>query len=693
MAPRLFRASAVFTAFLFTHAARADEGMWLINKLPSKELKQQYNFEPTAAWTEHVQKSCVRIGAGGSGSFVSPDGLVMTNHHVASDAIQDLSSEQHDYMADGFYAPTHEAELKCPHMELTVLQEIREITDRVNAAVTSGMSASDAFAARKKAMSEIEKEARERSGLQPEVVTLYNGARYDLYLYKRYTDVRLVFAPEAGIAFFGGDLDNFEYPRFNLDVTFLRAYENDKPAKVEHYLNWSKSGPKEGELIFVAGHPGRTQRLFTVDHLRFLRDVQLPLTLSCYNQREIALNQFMGRSEEHARIGKEDLLGIQNSRKAFGGIINGLLNPRLMNRKMEAEAALREFVQADPKRRAKYAAGWDKLSKALAEVQSFYTEYFMLESRRASLGRYHDLARKLIRAADEKRKPDGERLTEYRDANLPTLELDLFSEAPIYDALEQLRLEDGLIRLGRHLGGEHEAVVVAMGGMDAGSRAASLIGGTKLKDVAFRRKLYEGGTAAIAECNDPMIQFAQALNPMARALRDKYEKVFESVEKEAYAMIANAKFEKDGDRVYPDATFTLRLAVGTVAGYRDGSETIPAMTDMAGLYERAAQHKGRDPYNLPKRWAEGRNKLDLKTPFNFISTNDIIGGNSGSPMFNRDAEVTGLVFDGNLHGLIWDFQFDMEKGRAVGVHSQAIIEALRKLYGAGKLADEITKKE
>lgn len=680
--------AAVFCAFLATFA-HADEGMWLLNKLPKEEWKQKYGFTPTDEWTNHVRISCVRIGAGGSGSFVSPDGLIMTNHHVASDAIGDVSDEKHDYSRDGFYARTKADELKCPNMEIDVLMQIEDVTAKVNAGITTDISPADAQAMRKKAKAEIEKNAKEKTGLQPEIVTLYQGARFNLYLYKRYTDVRLVFAPEQQIAFFGGDNDNFEYPRFNLDCAFLRAYENDKPAKIEHYLKWSASGPKDGDLIFVAGHPGRTQRLYTMDHLRFLRDVYAPMVLTAHNQREVGLINFMARSSEAYRIGKEDLYGVQNSRKAYCGIHSGLLDERLMMRKQAAEDKLRAFVNADPKRKAAYASAWTDLSTAINDFRPYYAEYFLIENRRANLCRHFDIARKLVRAADEKRKPDGDRLEEYREANLATLELGLFSAAPIYDDLEQFKFEDGLIRLGRFLGGDHPFMKIALDGKDAHTRAVELISGTKLKDIDYRKKLYEGGSAAIAESDDPMIRFAREADAPGRKIRKQYEDRFESVERAAYARIAQATFDMSGESVYPDATFTLRLNDGTVKGFDDAGTRIPAITTFAGLYERAAQHNNTPPFDLPKRWADGKSKIDLSKPFNFISTNDIIGGNSGSPMFNEKAEVTGLVFDGNLPGLVWDFIFDMEKGRAVGVHSAAIIEALTKLYDAAPLAREI----
>ncbi len=685
------RVAAVFASMFLGVSARAsaDEGMWLLNHLPKDDLKAKYGFVPDDAWVEMVQRSCIRVDAGGSASFVSADGLLMTNHHVASDIIADLSDAEHDYIRDGFYARTRAEELRCPKVELSVLMKIEEVTDRVNAGSGSAASPAAAQEARKLAMAAIEKEAKDRTGLHPEIVELYHGARYHLYLYKRYTDVRLVFAPESEIAFFGGDLDNFEYPRFNLDISFLRAYEDGKPAKTPDHLAWSANGPGVGELTFIVGHPGRTQRLYTVEHLHFLRDVHIPLILNCHNQREIALLQFCGRSDEHNRIGKEDLLSVQNGRKAYCGIIEGLLDTRLMKEKERAQASLTRFIASDSERQKKYGAACQNLAKALSDLRPSYAAYFLTGNRRSSLCRLFDIARKLVRAAEERPKPDGKRYEEFRDANLASLELDLFSPAPIYAALEEFRLRDGLIRLGRVLGGDHPMVKTALEGQGPAGRAADLVAGTKLMDVAYRKSLYNGGTSAVAESKDPMILFAKTLEPASRRLRDQYENEFESVQTEAYAKLAGALFEMHGDRVYPDATFTLRLAIGTVEGYEEGGLQVPAMTTIGGAFERAEQRDYQPPYNLPKRWREGQDKLDPATPFNFVCTNDIIGGNSGSPIFNRRGEIVGIVFDGNIHGLIWDFQFDQTRARAIGVHSQAIIEALSKLYDAKDLVAEL----
>lgn len=677
---------AAAITFASNAPAFADEGMWLLNSLPESQLKQTYGFAPTADWIQRIQKGSVRFGNGGSASFVSPHGLIMTNHHVGADAIQALSSAEHNYMRDGFYAKTRADELKCPDIELNVLMEIRPVTDRINGAVTKEMSPTEAADARQKVMSQIEREAQAETGLKPQIVTLYRGARYDLYLYKRYTDVRLVMAPEENIGFFGGDIDNFEYPRYNLDITFFRAYEDGKPAETSGYLHWSTKGINDGDLVFISGHPGRTRRLYTVAHLEFLRDTWIPLILNSYYQREVALLQLGGRGEEQERIAREDLLYVQNGRKAYTGMLMGLQDARIMQQKRRDEAALRRSWSStdgseDP---------WDRLSTALAAVEKDYPAYFLIENRRTSLCRLHDIAVKLVRAAEERAKPDDERLPEYRNASLASLELDLFSEAPIYDELERVRLQDGIMRLARILGADHPAAKVALGGVDAGSRAADLLNGTKLADIVERRKLYDGGLEAVRKSDDAMIKFALQLDELARGYRKHYEDTFENVETAAYAEIADARFKLYGERVYPDATFTLRLAIGTVKGIEEGGKSIPPFTTIGGAFQHAEAHKHRPPFDLPKRWMDGRNKLNLTTPFNFITTNDIIGGNSGSPMLNRNAEVIGIVFDGNIESLVWDFQFDDRTARAVGVDARAIIEALDKLYDAKPLVAEIT---
>jgi len=670
-------------------AVHADEGMWVFNNLPKKQLKEKYEFEPTDEWVEHVMKSSVRFNSGGSGSFVSSTGLVLTNHHVGADTLHKISTSEHDYYKEGFWAKRHADEAKSPDLELNVLQSIDDVTDRVNAAVKPGMEPAEAFVARRAVTSTIEKESFDKTGLRSDVVTLYQGGQYHLYRFKKYTDVRIVFAPEFDIAFFGGDPDNFEYPRYDLDVCLFRAYENDKPAKIEHFLKWSKNGAGDGELVFVSGHPGRTSRLNTVAALNFMRDVRAPYTLDLLRRREILLQQFSYEGEEQARIAKEELFSIQNSRKAYYGRIAGLQDPTIMANKAKAEKALRAKVDADPKMKAAYGGAWDRVANAQDAYGLLIVHRSLLELGQGFNSAYFQIARTLVRLADENAKPNPERLREYSDSARESLEQSLYSTAPIYDDFERAKLADSLGMLTEKLGGDHPLVQKVLAGKSPEERAAQLVAGTKLKDVAERKRLGDGGKKAIDASKDPVILLAKLVDPESRALRKKFEETIEEPERQAYAQIAKAVFETAGTSQYPDATFTLRLSYGTVKGYAEAGKQIAPWTTMGAAFEHAANHGNKDPWQLPQRWHSARDKIDPKTPFNFVSTCDIIGGNSGSPVINRNAEFVGIIFDGNVQSLVGDFVFDETQNRAVSVHSSSIVESLRKIYDAGPLADEL----
>lgn len=682
-------------AFIFTvvlvAATHADEGMWLVNQPPVAVLKERYNFAPNAAWMEHAQKSCVRFSSGGSGSIVSADGLVMTNHHVGSEILHKLSTAERNLLESGFYARTLAEELKAPDLELMALWTIEDVTDRIAASVTAEMSAAEANAARRKAMTALEDETEKRTGLDCQVVTLYRGGKYHLYGYKRFTDIRLVMAPESSIAFFGGDNDNFEYPRYCLDMCFFRIYENGKPLKPEHHLKWSPGGSKDGDLALVFGHPARTQRLNTVDHLKFLRDVDTPHALRHLWRREVQLQTFAARSDENARIAEEDYHGYQNSRKATTGIMAGLLDPAIMSRKSTEEKQLRSAVESSSQHRAAWGDAWTQVSKAQEDYRKFFVRHAVLEGRRGIRSDLFHLARTLVRLADELPKPSAERLREFRDSELDSLYLELYSPAPIYDALEIDRLRSGLSAMAENLGGDDPAVVTALAGLSPDERARALVSGTKLKDVEFRRSLAEGGKAAIDKSADPLIRLAAALDPEARALRKRHEDEVESAERDAYAKIAAARFAIIGESTYPDATFTLRMSFGPIKGYEDDGQSIPPFTTIGGAFERMEQRHAQPPFVLPQRWIKRRDQLDLNTPFNFVCTADIIGGNSGSPVINTSGEVIGLIFDGNIHSLVFDIAYDDKQARAIAVDSRAIIETLRKIYDAGPLADELTR--
>ncbi|HEX3800465.1 MAG TPA: S46 family peptidase [Verrucomicrobiae bacterium] len=668
-------------------SVRADEGMWLFNAPPRELLHERYQFDPSDVWLDHLQKSSVRFNSGGSGSFVSADGLLISNHHVGSDALQKLSNEKTNYVHDGFYARTQAEEIRCLDLELNVLQSIQDVTPQVNAAVSKDASAEQAFRARRKVIAEIEKESLDATGLRSDVVTLWQGGAYHLYRYKRYTDVRLVFAPEQQTAFFGGDPDNFEFPRYDLDICLFRTYENGQPAKITNYLKFSATGPADGDLVFVSGHPGHTSRLLTVAALEELRDQGLPYQLSTLKGLEVLVGTWSVRSDENARRARGVLFGLQNSRKALDGRLAGLLDPELIGKKLKDEQEFKSKLAGKPEF-ADALAAYDKIADATRALAAQSHRYTMLERAGAFRCQSFGIASQLLRASDEFPKPNGERLREFSDSGKVSLELSLFSEKPIYTDLEILLLSDSLTRFATEFGGKDPTVKKVLAGKSPHERAVELINDTKVRDVAFRKKLYAGGAAAVTAANDPMIELARLIDPEARAMR-KVADEQDEIKQEAYAAIARARNAILGTAGYPDATFTLRLAFGTVKGYEEDRRPIPAFTTFAGLYDRAAMMKERPPFNLMPSWQKHRGQLDLKTPFNFVSTDDIIGGNSGSPVVNRTGEFVGIIFDGNLQSLPWDYAFSDRQGRATSVDSAAIVAALKQVYGAKSLANEL----
>jgi hypothetical protein len=682
------------TLALFVLAAlplAADEGMWLFNAPPRAAFKQKYGFEPTQAWLDHLQKSSIRFNSGGSGEFLSEGGLVLTNHHVGLDCLAKISTPDHDYVTTGYHAKTQADEVKCVDLELNVLMGIEDVTERVNAAVTSGMSSADAQRARRGIMSTIEQESTQKTGMRSDVVTLFQGGEYHLYRYKKYTDVRLVFAPELNIAFFGGDPDNFEYPRFDLDVCFFRAYENGKPVHPADYLKVSTTGVKDGDLIFVSGHPGGTNRLNTLSHLAWFRDTAYPFTLDLLRRREVLLRTYSERSVENERRAHDDLFGIENSRKAYLGRIAGLQDPAIWAEKQAAETDLRAKVNANPQTKAAYGDAWDKVDHVFYAYKPIYAEYRLLEGGVGFNSQLFRIARMILRLGDESTKPNAERLREYRESNLDSLKQGLFSEAPIYPDLETVQLADSLSNWIEVMGTIDPLVNLGMKGKAPQERASELIRGTTLTNVDARKQLVAGGKAAVDASRDPMIALAKLVDGRSRFLRKSYEDNVDEPLKQAYAKIANAEFKTSGGETYPDATFTLRLSYGTVKGFEENGKQIPFATTIGGGFARAAEHKNQQPFTMPSRWLDAKAKLNLETPFNFISTADIIGGNSGSPVVNRNNEFVGIIFDSNLQGLPWDYQFDDRQGRALAVDVRAILEALRNVYGATNVLQELTK--
>src|SRR5437764_1773260 len=682
---------ALFSLQTLQLTARADEGMWPFNNVPRAEIKKKYGFDVTDEWLRKVQLASVRFNNGGSGSFVSPNGLVLTNYHIVEDIVGELSTPQKDYAKDGFIAQTLADEKKIDGLELNELISIEDVTKRVTDAVTPGMSDAAAFGARRKEMTSIESESSKATGLRSDVITLYQGGQYNLYRYKKYTDVRLVFAPEFQAAFFGGDPDNFNFPRFNIDMALVRVYENNQPVHPESYFKWSKTGVKENDLVFVTGNPGSTARLNTVAHLSELRDTSIPIILRLLERRETMLKKYMAMGEEQTRRAQNELNSIQNSLKVYRGQLAGLKDQALMGRKMMDEMALRQWIAANPDRQKMYGDAWDAIAKAHQTLPSYIRERRIFDQAAGFNTTTFGFARTLVRLADESQKPNAERLPEFTEARRASLELALYSPAPVYDDFEKLKLADSLGFMVELLGADHPLVKQIMNGKTPEVRATELIAGTKLKDVAFRKELAAGGKQAIESSADPMIVLARLIDPKARELRKRFENEVTGVERTNYAKIARARFANEGNSIYPDATFTLRLSYGAVKGYMENAKRVTPFTTLGGLYDRAANFKYRFPYNLPPRWMEKKSAINPSTPLNFVSTDDIIGGNSGSPTINKNAELVGLIFDGNIQSLVGNFYFDDSVNRAISVDVRAMREVLRKVFNANEVADELSK--
>jgi hypothetical protein len=664
-------------------APRADEGMWTFDAFPSDKVQAKYGFGPSAAWLENARLASVRLAGGCSASFVSPDGLVLTNHHCVHDCVEQLSTAERDLVKDGFLARARADERRCPAMEVNQLVKITDVTAEVRAA-TKGLSG-EAFAkAERAATARLEQACQRSDALRCDVVTLYQGGLYHLYEYRRHQDVRLVFAPEFQIAFFGGDPDNFMFPRYDLDVAFIRVYEGDRPLQSKHHFRWSAGGAAEGELTFVSGHPGGTDRALTTAQLALQRDVVLPDRLARTAELRGLLTGFQLLGPEQKRISSSLLFYTENSFKVYRGRLAALQDREFFRALAAREEALKASIAQDPARAREVLPAFDAIAKAQDRARAIRDAYNFLEA--GFRGQLFPIGRMLVRGAAERAKPNGERLEEYRDSALAATTQELFSEAPVYPELEVLLLAHSLDKIRERLGPDHAAVKALLGKESPQEVAARAVQETKLRDVAARRALWDGGAAAVAASRDPLVLLARSVDDAARAARKAFEDEVEAPVKQAHEKIASARFAAQGRALYPDATFTLRLSYGAVEGWKEDGREVKPFTTFAGAYER---HTGRDPFALPPRWLEKRGALDLSTPFNFVTTNDIIGGNSGSPMVNRHAEIVGLVFDGNIHSLGGNYGFDPAVNRTVAVHSAGILAALTRVYGATELVNEL----
>ena len=675
---------ALLVAFCFVvlPTSHADEGMWTFDNPPRKVWKEKYNFEPSQAWLDHMRLATVRVGTIGTGSFVTPDGLVMTNQHVGHDAVAKLSSAENDLVKDGFYARTRDAEVKCPDLDITVLTSFENVSERVQAAKSSPE--------RKAVMAALEKESTEKTGLKSEVISFYNGGEYWLYRFKRYSDVRLVFAPEEQIAYFGGDYDNFTYPRYCLDITFFRVYENNQPAKIEHYLQWSTNGANEGDLVIVPGYPGSTARLLTLAQLKYQRDTGNAIQKQVSTIKLNAANQYAANGVEQKRQAASVTRTLENSLKRLRGQMDGLANPRNFKKKEDDEAALRAAVNQKAELKKAYGNAWEQIEKA-------YKPYPAMAKRIAfstlDAGRLGTLASQFVRYAEESRKPNDKRYPEFRDERLAGVKANLTSAAPIYLALEEALLAAWLEEAAKTLGANDPFIKIALGTARPADVAKQLVNTSKLADPNARKALFDAGAEAIAQSDDPALVLARKVEPIIRELRTWKEDKIDAADASQGERIAKARFAVYGKTIAPDANFNLRITYGTVAGYEEDTTLVPFKTTFYGLYDRAASFNEKPPYNLPARIRNGKAALDLSTPFNFVYTADTIGGCSGSPVINRNGELVGINFDSNVQKLPNRYLYidEAEGSRAVGVHSSGILEALQKWYGAETLVREILR--
>ncbi len=676
--------TALSIAGLFAASpAQADEGMWTFDAFPGERMRAAHGWAPDQPWLDRVRSASVRLTGGCSASFVSNDGLILTNHHCVISCLQNLSTAENDLVANGFNPATRTEERTCPGQQAEVVTAITDVTARIRAAI--GTATGEALVrARDAAIVAIEGEScTDRATQRCQVVTLYGGGQYKLYTYRKYSDVRIAWAPEFSAAFFGGDPDNFNFPRYALDASFLRAYENGRPVSIAAPLAWSNRAPVAGEITFVSGNPGSTSRLMTETQRAFQRELRLPTTLILFSEYRGRLLAAAAGNADRTREAADTLFGIENSFKAQMGQFRSLNDREFAGELARAEADLRARAAADP------AIGdpWSEIDRADAARRNLYLESIFLSQGGSSWSDLYGYARTLVRAAQERARPNAERLPEYADAALPMVERRLMGEVPVYPWLEELSLSFWLSKAREYLTADSPDVRLLLGQDSPEALAQRLVAGTRLADPAVRRQLWDGGLEAITASEDPMIRFVLAHDARAREIRAANEAAYDGPVTAAQSRLASARFAAYGDANYPDATFTLRLSYGTVQGWEERGRQVPHFTTMGGTFDRAT---GQEPFIAPRGYVAARARINPETVYNFVTTNDIIGGNSGSPVIDRTGAVIGAAFDGNIHSLGGNFGYDGRMNRTVVVSTAAINEALRSIYPNAGILNELS---
>ena len=665
----------------------SDEGMWTPDNLPLLYLKEKYNFTPPAKLLKKIQLSSVRFNDGGSGAFVSQKGLVLTNHHVAMGQLQKISNKKNDYVKNGFLAKSPKEELKCPDLELNILLETENVTQKIKEYLLPYLKSSELELKRKEIISKIEKDSYEKTGYRSDVVELYHGGEFWLYKYLRYTDIRLVHAPELQAAAFGGDGDNFQYPRYALDYAFFRVYQNNKPIESKNFLQWNSNGAKENELLFVSGHPGSTDRQKTLSEILFLKDHSFPEYLKILNEKIHSMREYSKRGKEEERRAKGSILGMENSIKALEGEYNALKDEKTIEIIKKNEDALQQIVNNSIDLKNEYGEIWNHIKsvqdKMIERKKEMYYQNFS--------GQLPSLALSLVRYQIELEKPNEKRYEEFRDSSLESIRFKLLTSAPVYKDKEIVSLSKSLELSLKELGKENEYIKLALGDRDPKSIATEIIENTKLDSSEFRQSLLQN-PKLIQNSNDPLLLWIIKLEPLLRKNRDWIEKEIENVMTVEGGKLAELRFKVYGRNTYPDATFTLRLSIGTTKQYEIDGWKVPPFTTFSGLYERAYGFNNKSDYKLSEKISKSINNINSNSKLNFCTTHDITGGNSGSPVINTKGEIVGLIFDGNAYSHTLSYIYTDEKARAISVHTEGIEEALRSIYSASYLIKELKAK-